>query len=96
MKDPRDIILKPVVSEKSYSLIENGTYTFIVAPDANKIEIRQAVEAIFSVKVKNVNTLIRAGKKMRNRKTGGSGTRPDQKRAIVTLAGDDRIPLFES
>jgi large subunit ribosomal protein L23 len=96
MKDPRDIILKPVVSEKSYSLIENGTYTFIVAQDANKIEIRQAVEAIFSVKVKNVNTLIRAGKKMRNRKTGGSGTRPDQKRAIVTLAGDDRIPLFES
>ena len=96
MKDPRDIILKPVVSEKSYSLIENGTYTFIVAPDANKIEIRQAVEAIFSVKVKNVNTLIRAGKKMRNRKTGGSGTRPDQKRAIVTLAGDDRNPLFES
>ena len=96
MKDPRDIILKPVVSEKSYSLIENGTYTFIVAPDANKIEIRQAVEAIFSVKVKNVNTLIRAGKKIRNRKTGGSGTRPDQKRAIVTLAGDDRIPLFES
>jgi large subunit ribosomal protein L23 len=96
MKDPRDIILKPVVSEKSYSLIETGTYTFIVAPDANKIEIRQAVEAIFSVKVKNVNTLIRGGKKMRNRKTGGSGTRPDQKRAIVTLAGDDRIPLFES
>jgi large subunit ribosomal protein L23 len=96
MKDPRDIILKPVVSEKSYSLIETGTYTFIVAQDANKIEIRQAVEAIFSVKVKNVNTLIRAGKKMRNRKTGGSGTRPDQKRAIVTLAGDDRIPLFES
>ncbi len=96
MKDPRDVILRPVVSEKSYSLIDQGTYTFIVAPDSNKIEIRMAIEAIFNVKVKNVNTLNRAGKKTRNRKSGTFGSRPDTKRAIVTLAGDDRIPLFES
>jgi large subunit ribosomal protein L23 len=96
VKDPRDVILRPVVSEKSYSLIDQGTYTFIVAPDSNKIEIRMAIEAIFNVKVKNVNTLNRAGKKTRNRKSGTFGSRPDTKRAIVTLAGDDRIPLFES
>ena len=96
MKNPRDVILRPVVSEKSYSLIDNGVYTFIVAPDSNKIEIRQAVEAIFNVKVKNVNTLNRPGKKTRNRKTGTTGSKSDTKRAIVSLAGDDRIPLFES
>lgn len=96
MKNPRDVILKPVVSEKSYGLIDNGAYTFIVAPDANKVEIRQAIEAIFNVKVKSVNTLNRPGKRIRNRKTGTFGSRPDTKRAIVTLAGDDRIPLFES
>jgi large subunit ribosomal protein L23 len=96
VKNPRDIIIRPVVSEKSYGLVDAGVYTFVVAPDANKIEIRQAVEIIFNVRVKNVNTLNRAGKKVRNRRTGISGTRSDQKRAIVTLAGDDRIPLFES
>lgn len=96
MKNPRDVIIKPVVSEKSYSLIDSGVYTFVVAPGSNKIEIRQAIEAIFNVKVKSVNTLTRIGKKTRNRKNGSAGTRPDQKRAIVTLAGDDRIPLFES
>lgn len=96
MRDPRDVILRPVVSEKSYSLIDSGVYTFIVAPGSNKVEIRQAVEAIFSVKVKSVNTLNRPGKKSRNRKTGTSGKKNDTKRAIVTLAGDDRIPLFES
>ena len=96
MKNPRDVILKPVVSEKSYSLIDSGVYTFIVAPDSNKVEIRQAIESIFSVKVKSVNTLNRPGKKTRNRKSGTPGSKPDTKRAIVTLAGDDRIPLFES
>jgi large subunit ribosomal protein L23 len=96
MKNPRDIIIRPVVSEKSYGLVDTGVYTFVVAPDANKIEIRQAVEIIFNVRVKNVNTLNRAGKTVRNRRTGISGSRSDQKRAIVTLAGDDRIPLFES
>ena len=96
MKDPRDIILKPVVSEKSYGLIDTGAYTFIVAPDANKIEIRHAVEAIFNVKVAKVNTLVREGKTTRNRRTGTTGRRPDSKRAVVTLKGDDRIPLFEN
>ena len=67
MKDPRDVIIKPVVSEKSYGLIDSGVYTFIVAPGSNKTEIRQAVEAIFDVKVKNVNTLNRPGKRTRNR-----------------------------
>jgi large subunit ribosomal protein L23 len=96
VKDPRDIILKPVVSEKSYGLIDAGAYTFIVAPDANKIEIRHAVEAIFNVKVAKVNTLVRAGKATRNRRSGITGKRPDSKRAVVTLKGDDRIPLFEN
>jgi large subunit ribosomal protein L23 len=96
MRDPRDVIIRPVVSEKSYSLVDSGAYTFIVAPGANKVEIRQAIEAIFNVKVKSVNTLNRPGKKTRNRKSGTSGSKPDTKRAIVTLKGDDRIPLFES
>lgn len=96
MKSPRDIVIRPIVSEKSYGLVDQGVYTFVVAPDANKIEIRHAIESIFNVKVKSVNTLNRSGKKVRNRRTGVTGTRPDQKRAIVTLVGDDRIPLFES
>ena len=96
MKDPRDVILAPVVSEKSYALLEGNVYTFVVASDANKIEVKQAVEAIFNVKVKNVNTLNRGGKRKRNRRTGTWGTRTGQKRAIVTLAGDDRIEIFGS
>jgi large subunit ribosomal protein L23 len=96
MKDPRDIIIKPVVSEKSYALVDNGVYTFVVSNDANKIEIRQAIESIFNVKVTSVNTLNRAGKKTRSRRTGISSTRPDSKRAIITLAGDDRIALFDN
>jgi large subunit ribosomal protein L23 len=94
--DPRDVILRPVVSEKSYALQETNVYTFLVHPDANKIEIRHAVEAIFDVKVANVNTLNRQGKRVRNRRSFTFGKRPDQKRAIVTLAGDDHIDLFES
>jgi len=96
VKDPRDVILKPVVSEKSYALLDNGVYTFIVAPDANKTEIRQAVESIFNVRVEKVNTSNRKGKRKRNRRTFTYGKRPDRKRAIVTLHGDDRIDLFES
>ena len=96
MKDPRDVVLRPVVSEKSYALLDEGVYTFIVHPSANKTEIRQAVEAIFNVKVTNVNTLNRKGKRKRNRRQATFGKRPDTKRAIVTLAGDDRIDLFES
>jgi large subunit ribosomal protein L23 len=96
VRDPRDVILKPVVSEKSYALLDNGVYTFIVAPDANKTEIRQAVESIFNVRVAKVNTANRKGKRKRNRRTFTYGQRPDRKRAIVTLLGDDRIELFES
>ena len=96
MKDPRDVIIKPVVSEKSYALLDNGVYTFIVAPDANKTEIRAAVESIFNVRVTKVNTLNRKGKCKRNRRTFTFGTRPSTKRAVVTLAVGDRIDLFES
>ena len=96
MRDPRDVILRPVVSEKSYGLLDEGVYTFIVNPDANKTEIRQAVESIFNVHVTSVNTLNRKGKRKRNRRTGTWGSRSGTKRAIVTLAGDDRIDLFES
>lgn len=96
MRDPRDVILRPVVSEKSYSLLDNGVYTFVVDPRANKTEIRQAVESIFNVRVTNVNTLNRKGKRKRNRRSATFGKRPDTKRAVITLAADDRIDLFES
>jgi len=84
------------VSEKSYGLLDDGVYTFVVHPDANKTEIRQAVETIFNVRVAKVNTLNRKGKRKRNRRQPTFGKRPDTKRAIVTLAGGDRIELFES
>jgi len=96
VKDPRSIILRPVVSEKSYGLLDEGVYTFVVDPAASKIEIRQAVEDIFSVRVVNVNTLNRKGKRKRNRRQATFGTRPDTKRAIVTLAAGARIDLFET
>lgn len=95
MKDPRDIILEPVVSEKSYGLTDTGVYTFRVHPDASKPEIRDAVVSIWGVKVTNVNTLNRAGKSKRNRKTGSIGHRASEKRAIVTLAAGESIDLFE-
>ena len=95
-KDPRDIILEPVVSEKSYALLDDNTYTFLVAPSANKIEIRQAVEEIFNVKVLNVTTMNRQGKRKRNRRTGTYGQRPATKRAVVKVATDDRIDIFGS
>ena len=82
-KDPRDIILSPVVSEKSYNLIDDGKYTFVVDPRANKIEIKLAIEKIFNVKVDSVNTLNRQGKTRRTK--FGTGKRKDTKRAIVTL-----------
>jgi large subunit ribosomal protein L23 len=96
MNDPRDVVIRPVVSEKSYALLDQGVYTFVVASSANKIEIRHAVESIFNVRVTNVNTLNRQGKRKRNRRTFTFGNRPDTKRAIVTLAEGDRIDLFES
>ena len=91
---PRDIIIRPVVSEKSYAAFDENIYTFVVAGDANKIEIRHAVETIFGVRVTNVNTVNRKGKRKRNRRTGGYGTRPDSKRAIVSLAEGDTIEIF--
>jgi large subunit ribosomal protein L23 len=95
MSDPRSVIIRPVVSEKSYSLLDHGVYTFIVAPDANKIEIRNAVEAIFGVNVVKVNTLNRPGKRKRNRGRATFGKRADTKRAVVTLATGQSIPIFE-
>jgi large subunit ribosomal protein L23 len=82
-KDPRDVIIAPVVSEKSYSLIDQGKYTFIVDPRSNKTEIKLAIEKIFDVKVDSINTLNRVGKTRRTR--FGTGKRKDTKRAIVTL-----------
>jgi large subunit ribosomal protein L23 len=95
MEDPRDVIIEPVVSEKSYALMESGVYTFVVHPDANRVEIHNAVEKIFGVRVTKVNTLNRQGKRKRNRKSFGFGTRASTKRAIVTLQAGDRIDLFE-
>jgi large subunit ribosomal protein L23 len=91
--DPRDVIIAPVVSEKSYSLIDNNAYTFVVHPDANKTEIRQAVEAIWDVRVVSVNTINRKGKTKRYRFT--QGRRANTKRAVVKLAAGDRIEIFE-
>ncbi|MDQ4058857.1 MAG: 50S ribosomal protein L23 [Actinomycetota bacterium] len=91
--DARDVILAPVVSEKSYSLLDSNAYTFVVHPDANKTEIRQAVEKIWNVKVVSVNTINRKGKSKRFRFT--VGRRPDTKRAVVKLAEGDKIEIFE-
>ena len=96
MNDPRSIIIRPVVSEKSYGLLDNGVYTFVVDPGASKIEISDAIETIFNVQVAKVNTLNRKGKRKRNRRALTFGRRPDTKRAIVTLVEGDRIDLFES
>jgi large subunit ribosomal protein L23 len=96
VKDHRDVIIRPVVSEKSYGLLEDNVYTFVVAPQASKPEIRDAVEKIFDVTVVKVNTLNRKGKRKRNRKNFSFGTRADQKRALVTLAEGDSIDLFEA
>ena len=90
--NPRDVLLRPVISEKTYRLADEGKYTFVVAPGANKTQIRQAVESIFSVRVTGVNTLNRQGKRRRTR--FGWGKRPDTKRAIVSVAEGERIDLF--
>ena len=94
IRDHRDVILRPVVSEKSYNLLDDGKYTFVVAPDANKTEIKIAVETVFGVKVTGVNTVNRPGKKRRTRY--GYGQRPDTKRAIVTVADGQRIDIFSA
>ena len=90
--DPRDILLAPVVSEKAYGLLDENKYTFLVRKDANKTEIKIAVEQVFGVRVLNVNTLNRQGKRLRTRT--GFGKRKDTKRAIVSLVEGDRIDLF--
>lgn len=92
MRFARDVIIAPVVSEKSYGLIDEGRYTFVVHPTANKTEIKQAVEEIFGVRVRKVNTLNRKGK---NKRFGlVMGQRKNQKRAIVTLAEGEEIDIF--
>lgn len=91
-KNPRDIIFAPVVSEKSYNLIDEGKYTFIVDPRSSKTEIKNAIEKIFDVKVEAVNTVSRTGKTRRTR--AGLGKRKDTKRAIVTLRAGQTIDIF--
>jgi large subunit ribosomal protein L23 len=91
--DPRDILLAPVISEKSYGLIEEGTYTFLVHPDSNKTQIKIAVEKVFGVKVTSVNTANRQGKRKRTR--FGYGKRKNTKRALVTISADSKpIEIF--
>ena len=92
MNHHRDVLLAPVVSEKSYGLLDENKYTFIVAPNANKTEIKIAVEQLFKVKVTAVNTINRSGKRRRTR--AGWGKRPDTKRAIVSVAEGQRIDIF--
>jgi large subunit ribosomal protein L23 len=91
-KNPRDILVRPIVSEKSYSLMDQGKYTFEVDPRANKTEIKIAVEQIFGVKVKSVNTINRKGKTRRTR--FGLGKRKDVKRAIVTVGDGEALDIF--
>ena len=93
MKSFRDVIIRPIVSEKSYAGLEQNTYTFLVDPRANKTEIKEAVQAIWEVRVTSVNTLRRRGKVKRRGWT--TGKRADEKRAIVTLAEGDSIEIFE-
>ena len=90
--NPRDVLLSPVISEKSYGLLEENKYTFLIRPDANKTQIKIAVEEIFGVKVLAVNTANRQGKTKRTR--FGIGKRKSTKRAIVTVAEGDRIEIF--
>lgn len=92
IRDHRDILLAPVVSEKSYGLLDQNKYTFLVSGDANKTEIKIAVETVFSVQVLKVNTINRNGKSRRTK--AGWGSRPDSKRAIVTVADGQRIDIF--
>ena len=90
--DPRDILLAPVISEKSYGLLDENKYTFLVHPNANKTQIKISVEKVFGVKVTGVNTINRPGKRKRTR--AGFGTRNSTRRAIVTVAEGDRIDIF--
>ena len=91
-KNPRDVLIRPIVSEKSYSLMDEGKYTFEVDPNSNKTEIKIAVEKVFGVKVTSVNTINRKGKVRRTR--FGLGKRKDVKRAIVTLGAGETLDIF--
>lgn len=98
MTEPRDIIIKPVISEKSYTMVDSGKYTFRVASGANKVQIRQAVESIFGVVVTDVNTMKVQGKRrVRGTKGGGrvSGRLPNWKKAVVSLRAGDKIEIFK-
>ncbi len=96
MKHPHHVLIRPVVSEKSYALMDNNVYVFVVDPSATKVDVRRAVEQAFKVRVDSVNTLNRKGKTRRNRRDNTVGHRPATKRAIVTLHEGDSIDLFES
>jgi len=94
VKSPRDVVIRPIVSEKSYGGLEQNTYTFLVSPNANKTEIKEAIQQIWNVRVLAVNTMNRKGKVKRTRLS--TGKRPDQKRAVVKLATGDSIEIFEA
>jgi large subunit ribosomal protein L23 len=96
MRDAMAVLVRPVVSEKTYALMDQGVYVFVVANDATKIDVRHAVEQAFGVRVAKVNTMIRKGKATKNRRTNTTGSRPDLKRALVTLVPGDKIDLFEN
>ena len=96
MKDATTVLRHPVISEKTYMLMDQGVYVFVVDRQATKIDVRHAVERAFDVRVDKVNTLNRKGKMTRNRRTNVVGHRPDTKRAFVTLHPGDSIDLFES
>jgi large subunit ribosomal protein L23 len=95
MRDSMTVLHRPIVSEKSYALMDRHVYVFAVDSDATKIDVRHAVEQAFGVKVVKVNTLVRKGKHRRNRRTNKMGSTSDSKRAIVTLAPGSKIDLFE-
>jgi large subunit ribosomal protein L23 len=95
MRDSMSVLVRPIVSEKTYALMDAHVYVFEVDRDATKIDVRNAVEQAFGVRVAKVNTLTRKGKSMRNRRTGKVGRHPDAKRAIVTLVAGNKIDLFE-
>jgi large subunit ribosomal protein L23 len=96
MREPTSVLRRPVISEKSYALMNRNVYVFDVDRRATKIDVRRAVELAFDVRVDKVNTLNRKGKATRNRRTNKTGQRPDTKRAFVTLHPGDKIDLFES
>ena len=94
MKDPRDIIISPIVSEKSYAAVQNKQYSFYIDPRVNKGEVKKAIEKIFNVSVLSVNTINLKPKPKRLGKT--SGYSPKRKKAIITLSKKDKIDFFES